>query len=214
MKSTSLTYISKFPELQSKKSSYPALIFLHGRGSDEKDLFELANYFDPKLYIFSIRAPYNYAYGGYTWFDLDESLKGNIKQIQNSCESVISLLNSIQHNYPINPEKIFLFGFSMGAMLALSLGLLYPDRFRGIVAHSGSLLEDEQFNYKWDNIQQNSFFIAHGTFDVIIPIEFSRQAYNKLKQMNTNTTYKEYPIPHTISEESITDIAKWLQNNI
>ncbi|MBI5464094.1 MAG: phospholipase, partial [Ignavibacteriales bacterium] len=33
---------------------HPAIIFLHGRGADENDLFGLAPYFDPRLFIISV----------------------------------------------------------------------------------------------------------------------------------------------------------------
>ncbi len=42
----------------------PAVILLHGRGADENDLLGLSQYFDERLAIFSIRAPYPFEFGG------------------------------------------------------------------------------------------------------------------------------------------------------
>ena len=50
----------------------PAVILLHGRGADENDLLGLAQYFDERLAVFSVRAPYPFEFGGYTYFQLSD----------------------------------------------------------------------------------------------------------------------------------------------
>ncbi len=207
--------VSKTAPISSNESgSYPALIFLHGRGTDEDDLLELAEYLDPRLLIASVRAPYTFAYGGYTWFDLDESGTVGIDQVIKSRDSFIDWFEHFKSVHPVDPERIFLFGFSMGAIMSLTLSLSYPRLFRGVIAHSGLLLQNEKLCYKWDDLKGLSFLIAHGSQDPIVPVEFGRETFNQLKLKDTNVIYKEYPIQHSISDKSLSDISAWLKKQI
>jgi len=213
MKPASL--ISKIAPISSGESGlHPALILLHGRGTDENDLLELATYLDPHLLVASVRAPYRFQYGGYTWFDLDEKSTVNIDQLLNSRDSFFRWLDDFQQNHPVDPNRLFLFGFSMGAMVSLAISLSNPKQFKGTIAHSGMLLQNEQLPYQWNDLGGLSFFIAHGSEDPIVPVELGREAHRKLTQVNANALYREYPIQHTISDESLSDISTWLQQQI
>jgi phospholipase/carboxylesterase len=193
---------------------HPALIFLHGRGTDENDLLELTPYLDPQFLVASVRAPYKFSYGGYTWFDLDEKGAVNTRQLINSRDSFLYWLDDFQKNNPVDINRLFLFGFSMGAMMSLVISLSNPERFKGIIAHSGMLPQDKQLSYQWNNLSGLSFFIAHGSQDPIVPVELGRQAHRRFAQANANVIYREYPIQHTISDESLSDISIWLQKQI
>jgi phospholipase/carboxylesterase len=190
---------------------HPTLILLHGRGTDENDLLGLSSSFDPRLLIVSIRAPYRFPYGGYTWFDLDEQNGMNKDQLGNACDSLIRCLDKVQQKYPVDGKRIFLFGFSMGAMISLTVSLGNPYRFKGVIAHSGFLPKEDTLKYRWDDLHGISFFIAHGSQDPIVPVELSRQTYRRLSDAHANVLFREYPIQHTMSEESLNDAARWLQ---
>jgi len=206
---------SKIAPLSTNESGpHPALVFLHGRGTDENDLLGLTPHFDPHFLIASVRAPNKFPYGGYTWFDLDENGIVNIDQLLNSRDSFLRWLDDFQQKYPVDSSRLFLFGFSMGAMMSLAISLSNPNRFKGIVAHSGLLPQHDQLSYRWDELGTLSFFIAHGEQDPIVPIELGRQAHRLLMKANANVVYREYPIQHTISDESLSDISTWLQQQI
>jgi phospholipase/carboxylesterase len=207
-------YYKAAPLSTKEPGPYPALVFLHGRGSNENDLIELAPYLPPQLLVISLRAPHRYKYGGYTWFDLDETFDINIDQLLGSCDAVSRCLDDIKQNYPVDSSRLFLFGFIMGAMMSLVMSLSNPDLFKGIVAHSGILPQHKRLTYKWNELGNLSFFIAHGSYDPVVPVELGRQVHERLIQSNANAVYKEYPIQHTISDESLGDIAGWLQNLI
>jgi len=99
-------------------------------------------------------------------------------------------------------------------MMSLVLALSNPERFKGIVAHSGFLPQHGRLSYRWNDARACSFFIAHGKQDPIVPIELGRQAQQLLVQAHANVLYREYPIQHTISDESMSDIASWLLQQI
>jgi phospholipase/carboxylesterase len=211
---TSPLFYKVAPLSSHEAGPHPTLILLHGRGTDENDLLGLTSSFDPRLLVVSIRAPYRFPYGGYTWFDLDEQGGVNTDQLLKGCDALLRSLDDIQLKHSVDLTRVFLFGFSMGAMMSLTVSLTNPDRFKGVIAHSGLLPDDGTLHYRWNDIYGISFFIAHGTHDQIVPVQLGRQAYQRLQESNANVVYHEYPIQHTISEDSLTDAARWLQSTL
>src|SRR4051812_2258150 len=79
---TTLTYSVNLPAKQSAK--IPVLIMLHGYGSNESDLFEIARALDGRFITFSLRAPNTTPSGGFCWYALDflpnQEFKYNYKE--------------------------------------------------------------------------------------------------------------------------------------
>jgi phospholipase/carboxylesterase len=206
---TTLTFqIAPFDE--SKKGPHPLLILLHGRGANEEDLLGLVPYLDPRFLCLAARAPFYFAYGGYTWYDLQEVGTPNSEQFSESYSRLAQFLEDIEKNYPVDPHRIFLLGFSMGTVMSYSLALTKPKHIKGIVAHSGYIPENTSLQYQWNDLATTSFFIAHGTNDPVIPIQFGRRAKELLSKTSAPLVYREYPIQHQISEKSLTDLSTWL----
>lgn len=213
MESSSLFYKAA-PQNINESGLHPMLVLLHGRGTDENDLLGLVPSFDPRLLIISVRAPHQFPYGGYTWFDIDETGTVNIDKLLDSHDAFYRCMDDVQQKYSIDLNRIFLFGFSMGAAMSLIVSLTNPRRFKGIIAHSGLLPQHERLLYQWNDLDNISFFIAHGKLDPIVPVELGRQVHQHLVKANANVLYREYPIQHSISEKSLGDATAWLQKKI
>ena len=127
---------------------------------------------------------------------------------------MIQCLDAVRQKHSVDVKRILLFGFSMGAMMSLAVSLSHPNRFKGVVAHSGLLPQEDKLKYRWNDLNGISFFIAHGTYDPIVPVEMSRKAHQRLIDAKADVLYHEYPIQHAISEESLNDVAVWLQKKI
>jgi phospholipase/carboxylesterase len=191
----------------------PALVLLHGRGTNEDDLLGLVDYLDPRFFVISARAPYPFqdGYGGYTWYDLRDIGSPDLAQFDDSTARLVRFLADIKSGYPVDAERVFLLGFSMGSVMSFAAGLTVPGIVRGIVAHSGYIPEKTNQNFAWDRLHGLSVFVAHGIHDPVIPIEYGRRAKELLAASTADVEYKEYPIPHTISEQSLADLSSWLQ---
>ncbi len=191
----------------------PALILLHGRGTNEDDLLGLVEYFDPRFFIISVRAPFRFdaGFGGYTWYDVKDIGTPHPQQFEESYNRLVRFVEDVQRGYPVDSRRIFLLGFSMGSIMSFALSLTHPEMVRGVVAHSGYIPENADLQFKWDRLQHTSFFIAHGVDDPVIPISFARRSHDLLSKTSADLTYREYPIPHSISEESLSDLSVWLQ---
>lgn len=193
---------------------HPTVILLHGRGTNEDDLLGLAPYLDPRLLIISARAPFQFPFGGYAWYEIFEVGTPHPQQFDESYRRLVEFVDDAKRAYPIDSSKLFLLGFSMGSIMSFALSLSKPDMVTGIVAHSGYIPENTSLQFQWDNLAHLSAFVAHGIYDPVIPIQFGRRANELLSKTRAEFTYKEYPIPHTISEESLSDLSAWLQKRV
>jgi phospholipase/carboxylesterase len=206
---TSLVHRLLLPEGYSS-SRHPALIMLHGRGADEEDLLGLASSLDNRFLIVSARAPYPFsAGGGYTWYDVGEVGAPEPTMFRNSYDSLLTFVRDVIEGYPVDAERVFLFGFSMGTVMSYALGLTHPELIRGVCANSGYLPEGTSLVYRWDNLSGTDFFIAHGIHDPVIPVDMARRAHELFRRSNAQVTYREYPMAHQISEQSLADVVTW-----
>ena len=189
---------------QQQTSDNPTLIMLHGRGSDEHDLFGLKDHFDPRLTIYSLRAPHQFGWGGYTWFDLYEDGSVDEESFLNSTNEIITFLGSLE------TKKLFLLGFSMGAIMSYSIALTKPNICSGIAALSGFAPVQIENKYRLQELQNLQIFISHGIQDPIIPISSAQKTKELLARSNAHVSYNEYDMAHQINDQCLNDVTQWI----
>jgi phospholipase/carboxylesterase len=188
---------------------------LHGRGANEEDLLGLAPYLDERFFILTVRAPFPFPYGGgFTWYDIGTVGTPEPTMFKESYEKLSAFVHDALANYPIDPPHLYLLGFSMGTVMSYSLALTQPSLFRGVIANSGYVPEGTHLPLQWNESTNVEFFIAHGAADPVIPVQFGRRAKELFSKTNVRFTYREYPMGHQISQESLTDFAGWLKDRL
>ncbi|HEY4612500.1 MAG TPA: alpha/beta fold hydrolase, partial [Bacteroidota bacterium] len=196
------------------KPPHPTLVLLHGRGTNEDDLLGLVPYLDPRLLVVSARAPFQFPMGGWTWYDIYEVGIPHPEQFRESYDRLAQFFADVKQHYPVDQGKVFFLGFSMGTVMSFALTLSKPEEIAGVVAHSGYVPENTHLTFALDKLQDTSFFVAHGTRDPIIPVHFARRAKELLTAAKADVTYREYPIMHQVSEDSLTDLSGWLKQRL
>jgi phospholipase/carboxylesterase len=200
------------PPRAGSEGIHPTIILLHGRGADEEDLAGLSPFLDPRLLVITVRAPFPFSYGGgYTWYEMGPDGTPDSLMFRESYDRLSSFVSTTLSSYPADPHQLFLFGFSMGSMMALSLALASPGLFRGVIANSGYVPENTGLALKWNDPGATSFFIAHGTDDPVVPVALGRRTRDQFAASNASWVYREYPMGHEISQESLLDIAEWMR---
>jgi len=203
------------PRNAGTQALYPAIVLLHGRGADEEDLAGLSPFLDPRFLFLSVRAPYPFdPGGGFTWYNVEMDGTPDPEMFRHSYARLNEFVTHALQSFPIDPGRLFLLGFSMGTMMALALALTSPGLFRGVVANSGYVPEKAGLDLKWSGQSSTSFFIAHGMHDPVIPIALGQRTKSLFEASDASWIYREYPMGHEISPESLTDISEWLKNLI
>lgn len=189
---------------------HPTVIMLHGRGADEEDLIGLSSYHDQRLMILSVRAPFPYPGGGFTWYDAGAIGTPEPAMFRSSYEKLAQFVDDALAHYPVDRERLYLLGFSMGTVMSYALSLTKPELFRGVVAHSGYVPEGTALTFRWQQLAHLHYFIAHGSADPVIPVEFARHASELFSASNAAIVYREYPMGHEINQQSVSDSAAFL----
>lgn len=177
---------------------------LHGRGADEHDLIGLKHVLDSGMDIYSLRAPYEFDFGGYSWFDLHDDGSVDEEGFRHSRNELLSFIATVKS------EKIFLLGFSMGAIMSYAVALTRPGLCRGIAALSGFAPVQLQQEYALGNLGDLHIFVSHGINDPVIPIASARKTKELLQRSNARVEYHEYRMAHEISDECLSDIKRWM----
>ena len=208
----SLEYLVRLPAVPSTKP--PVLILLHGYGANEQDLFSLASMLPEELLLVCARAPKTLGVGQYAWFDIDYSTGkpvGNMEQAEIARTKVKHFVDEIIEYFHADTSRVFLGGFSQGAMLSFSVGLTFPGLLAGILPMSGRIVPEVQQKITKENApKQLPVFLAHGTLDQVIPVRYAHDAREYLRELGVRTEYHEYPIAHTISSEEVVAVSNWL----
>ena len=180
------------------------LVLLHGLGSDEQDMFGLADFLNPRIEVVCLRAPFRYG-PGFAWFDIQWTNKGiqvDEEQFWTSVQSVSDYLAELQ------AENLIVGGFSQGAMMSLGVIAKAPELAKGVV-----LLSGRGFNQLCSQFT-GTIFHAHGTYDDVIPIQDAHDLRRDLFGHGDRYEYRQYDIGHTINDQEIQDLNGWLARQI
>ena len=213
-KELSLTHLLREPTTRAAEGRPPLLVLLHGVGSNEADLFGLAPYLDGRFMVVSARAPVVMGYGAYGWFNIEftpAGLVADVAQARASLRQLAVFDDELIYAYSADPRRVYLLGFSQCAMMSLSLMLSQPSKVAGVVAMSGRLPAELLAQVADASALAGlPVFVTHGTFDEVLPVENGRAVRAALSELPVALTYREYPMAHEVSQESLRDVAAWL----
>ena len=131
---------------------------------------------------------------GRQWFDIMEREEGIDKPIG----SIRNYISNLKKAYSIKNNKIFLFGFSQGAMIALHYGLRETENFGGILAFSGSLISPQRSS---EVKNKTDVLLVHGELDEVVPFQEMQKASLELSNININ-----------VEQHSITNLGHGIDN--
>jgi phospholipase/carboxylesterase len=188
-----------------------ALVLFHGRGADEHDLFPLLDLLDPdrRLLGATARGPLSLPPGGAHWYIVRQVGFPDRDTFLSTYAQAGGWLDDLLARHGVPPERAVLGGFSQGGVMAYSLGL-GPDRPRpaGIMALSSFLPTVDGFEL--GDPAGLPVAIGHGTYDPVIPVEFGRDARDRLTEAGAEVTYRESPMPHAIDPGFLRELPDWV----
>jgi len=215
--SSDFVYKIRMP-IKKTDSLSPVLFIFHGYGSNEDDLFGLAQTMDERLTVISLRAPIALGNTSFCWFKIDRSngsLLYNYEEVTQTRLAVRQFIQNTCKSKHLDSTRVYLMGFSQGTMMSYDLALSYPGKYAGVLALSGRLMKESKTQSKSAALKNTTFFIAHGTEDLVIPMQESEMAFTYLKERGlTKIEYKTYRMQHVLNGQEIIDIRAWLSKNV
>ena len=211
--------LSYLEQTQGDARNQPLVIFLHGFGSNEEDLFGIKDALPSTWTYLSVRAPMPVDANGYRWFTKtpgDGDYDGQTADLQRSAQLIEDFVGKATAKYHTQSDRVFLVGFSQGAIMSYEVGLRKPALVRAIAALSGSVLPVLKAELKPDaSLEKLAIFIGHGTLDQALPYASATRADEFLRGLGLKPEFHGYPgMPHTISEAEVQDLKSWLENSL
>jgi phospholipase/carboxylesterase len=191
----------KYLEQANAESSHqPLVIFLHGYGSNEQDLFGIKDDLPATYTYLSVRAPMTMEEGSYQWFRKkgEGAYNGKTDDLKSSGQVLLDFIAQAAKKYHTEPDKVFLVGFSQGAIMSYEVALRHPEAVGGIAALSGRILPVLKSELKKE--------------DTRLPFKDGTDADNLLQSLLLKPEFHAYEgLGHTISAAEIEDLNAWLQ---
>ncbi|MFC2165300.1 hypothetical protein ACFLT2_09925 [Acidobacteriota bacterium] len=157
------------PEDYDPEEHYPCLIELSGGNGYSESVFLQAVSIVPDNYI--LVSP-----------DADYGMWWGKDQIQ----MFDDLLDRIVRDYSIDPDRIYLHGFSNGGIATFLYGFCHPDRLAAVASMEGnSRLSDGSRGVETEmslNMRNSPILILHGDRDNVIPIQLNRKLVDFLSR--------------------------------
>ena len=193
----------------------PLVIFLHGYGSNEQDLFGIKDDLPATYTYLSVRAPITMEEGSYQWFRKkgEGAYNGETDDLKTSGQVLLDFIAQAAKKYHTEPDKVVLVGFSQGAIMSYEVALRHPEAVGGIAALSGRILPVLKSALKPDEKRQSlAIFIGHGTEDNRLPYKDGTDANSLLQSISLTPEFHGYEgLGHSISAAEIEDLNAWLQ---
>ena len=190
-----------------------ALVLLHGRGVDERDLFPLLDELDPQRRLVGVapRAPLRLPPSGNHWYVVRRVGFPDPRTFFPTFERVSRWLDALLGEHGLAHDRLVLGGFSQGAVMSYALGLgRGRPRPAGIVALSGFVPEVEGFELDLSGLDGYPVAIGHGIYDPIIGVELGQEARERLEAAGADVTYRESPMPHSVDPDYLRELVGWV----
>lgn len=185
------------PERIEEGQRYPLVIFLHGsgeRGNDnEAQLTHGGSVFTnpavmekyPAFVIFP-QCPEDSQ-----WSPYDKALTFNdsapIPEENDTEKALVELIKQTIADNPVDANRIYISGLSMGGIGTFDLACRYPELFAAAAPMCGAVNPTRLTAAK-----DVRFLIFHGADDDVVPTVWSRKAYKALREAGADVRYVEF----------------------
>ena len=191
-----LRYRILLPDEFEEGENYPLVLFLHGmgeRGSDNKSQLEwgvgaFAEESFRQDYPAIVVAPQ--APDDDYWANLDWRNEGTglMENPTKPLQMAYDLVQKLSGEYPVDKNRLYITGLSMGGFGTWDLITRYPDTFAAAMPVCGG--GDPSKAYLLKDLPIWNF---HGALDNVVPPELSRDMIDSIREAGGTPGYTEYP---------------------
>lgn len=207
--------------LQPVRTADACVIWLHGLGADRYDFLPVAEALQETLQSTRFVLPQAptravTVNGGYempSWYNIiamNPARAIDQGQLEGSAQVVCDLIEEQQAS-GIDPNRIFLAGFSQGGAVVLHTAFIkWQGPLGGVLALSTYAPTFTDSLELSASQQRTPALCLHGQFDDVVHNAMGRSAYEHLQQRGVDALWQEYPMGHEVLPEEIRDIGTWL----
>jgi phospholipase/carboxylesterase len=193
--------------------AYPLIVWLHGRGGDERQLPRIMPMISMRNHVAvsprGIPLPDSTESGREccSWIQSDE-------HIQQAEQRVFDAIELASWKYHIAPNRIFLAGFDAGGTMAVRIALSHPSRFAGVLSLCGSFPTGRTPFSNLVAARQLPIFLATGRCSQEYPAAKVCEDLRLLHAAGLSITLRQYPCGHELMPQMLSDVDRWIIEQI
>jgi len=181
-----------------RAAKYPLIVFLHGAGERGDDntrqlvhpgvlrfVSDEAAARQP-CFLIAPQCP-----TGRKWMEVDWSKRTPPELPQEPSVPMrltMELIESLQKEFPIDADRLYVTGLSMGGYGSFDLAMRWPDRIAAAIPICGG-----GDTSRAKDVSRVAFWVFHGGADGVVPVTLSQAMVESLKAAGATVRYTEYP---------------------
>ena len=162
-------FVTTVPNNIDLKRKYPLMVHLHGRGGRPMPNFEASHKKEDYISV----SPWGRGDVGY--YALGE-------------DDILQVIAYMKAWYPIDHDRIYLKGLSLGGLGTWVIASRHPDLFAAVAPYFGYT-----YDLPLENLLNVPLFSQHGTKDWVVPIDHHRWAINRIQKLRYPAYHLEHP---------------------
>jgi phospholipase/carboxylesterase len=202
-----------------KNRKYPLVTALHGMGMTAE---EFARVFEPLrelpilffvpegVYPFEIRTGGQMRIGR-AWYLYTGDEEEFVHSMSRSGRHLRTLVDKVIAEYPVDPTRRVLLGFSQGGYFAGYLGIRDYRRITGLVV-MGARVKVEVLERELKLVRDLDVLLVHGRKDRAVPLSAATASLEALAAAGLSVDLKTYDCGHHITAEQVRDVRDWLED--
>ncbi len=211
-----LLYRQLAPQQLEDGQKYPLILFLHGageRGHDNQAQLKhgirefVARRDRYPCFVLVPQCPHETAWVAVNWCSDEHRMPEQPSPTMALCKG---LLDHALATLPIDPDRVYVTGISMGGYGTFDAATRWPELFAAAAPICGG---GDNSGEAINRLKTVPLWIVHGDADRIIPVERSRRMVRALKEAQGSLKYRELPgVGHDSWTETYRDEAfyEWL----
>lgn len=201
--------------------AYPLLVWLHGPGTDERQLMRIMPQISCRNYVaIGVRGILRENEADRKSSDRNqEKLRydwpANAESIAEAAERVFRAIELASHKRHVHPGRIFLAGSRSGGTMAFRIALQQPSSFAGVISLGGPLPRGEPLLRRFSDLRHLEVLIAVARESPSYPSPLVCENLRLLHGAGlSGIMLREYPAGWHLSLSMLRDVDRWLMERI
>lgn len=201
------------PEHYEPNYAYPFLLWLHGQGDDEQQLFRIMPGVSLRNFIaVGLRGTRTFvsSEGGPESFGWSQDQV----DIEQAGLRAFEAVEQMQSRFNIAPDRLFIAGYDDGGTMALRLALLHPEAFAGALSIGGPLPEGDTPLRSLEQARHLPLLLGHGRTSQKYDESRVCEDLRLLHTAGVNITVRQYPCGDELTDQMLGDANRWMMEQV